>query len=780
MKHRIAWTALAGLTVALAGVAVSARTQTFLETNQDQFDKGTSDGVVATTLGTLRLGRALEDLLPETEGVDYIARCAEGPDGALYAVTGAGGRIYRAKDGKVTLYATLDDPYLFSVLADKNGDLYVGTGGTGRIWRVSPPQGDQKEPKAEAIFQDEAVAYIWDLAWLPDGSMAAATGDQGLLLRIRPNGRHEVLIDSKADHVLCLATAPDGTLFAGTDGEALVYRWAGGKAFVLYDAAENEITALTTDAQGNVYAAASTGAAGRTGGVTVRVQPPTEHSSGGGGRAEPAASTNADPSAPTPANNAITEIQKMVHTVQSARPTSGGASRGPQSSNGEGSSVYRLSPDGIATPLFDTGEPMILALAITGLPAAGGGQSDRLLVGTGNPARLYEVTLAHDGEEQARLANLDPKQVMAIAVAGDGRPVVATASPGRLYTLSEGHAKQGTYTSQVYDAGGSARWGALDWRGRTPGGTEIRLATRTGNVADPEKGFWSDWSKDATKSPAPVASPPARYIQFRVTMKTNDASQTPVLEQVEAAYLRTNERPRVLAIEEVVFNDREQRAQAIERFRQTLKARGDANNQNGGTPPPPPPPESSQPIRTLRWHAEDPNGDTLVYRVYFRGEGEPTWILLEDGLSRPEVVWDTATVADGWYEIKVVASDAPDHPAETAREDQRTSDPILVDNTDPLIEDLKTAVHKENGKGRAEVTFVARDATSRLTEAAYTVDSATDWHTIAPTDLLFDASRETFRFTVPGLSPGAHRIAVRAVDEANNRGHAAVTVVVEK
>ena len=337
MKHRIAWTALAGLAVALAAVAVSARTQTFLETNQDQFDKGTGDGVVTTTLGTLRLGRALEDLLPETEGVDYVARCVEGPDGALYAVTGAAGRIYRAKDGKVTLYATLQDPYLFSVLADKNGDLYVGTGGTGRIWRVTPPQGDQKDPQAEAIFQDDAAKYVWDLAWLPDGSMAAATGDQGRLLRIRPNGQHEVLIDSKADHVLCLAAAPDGTVYAGTDGEALVYRWAAGKAFVLYDAAENEVTALATDAQGNLYAAASTGTAGRVGGVTVQVQPTPKPPGAGGEEASPpppAATARRRPPAPPPPRLRRSSTPSSRPGRRPARPAPRGraaAARGPAS-----------------------------------------------------------------------------------------------------------------------------------------------------------------------------------------------------------------------------------------------------------------------------------------------------------------------------------------------------------------------------------------------------------------------------------------------------------------
>jgi len=767
LARRPASLVLAAAVLAASAAVLSARTETFLETNQAQFDKGEFKGLVATNLGRLRLGRALDNLLAETEGVEYVARCAVGPDGALYAVTGGAGRIYRAKDGKVTLYATLPDAYLFSIVADKNGDLYVGSGGTaGRIWRIAPPAGGKKQPEAETVFEDPAVKYVWDLAWLPDGTLAAATGDQGRLLRIRPDGKADVLIDTKADHVLCLAVGPDGTLYAGTDGEALVYRWADGKPFVLYDAAENEITALAVDAAGNLYVGASSGEAGRRAGVTIRPsaapKPPAPAQGTGGGKSAASGSE----ARPTPVGTAAAEANKIAHTVRAAQKAraSGSSGASPQG----GSAVYRIDPDGIVTPLMDADEPLLLALAVVG---------DRLLVGTGGPARLYEVVLARDGEEQARLAELDPKQVMAIAVGGDGRPVVATAGPGRLYVLSEGYARQGTYTSQVYDAGGSARWGLLDWRAAAPEGTEVALATRTGNVRDPEKGMWSPWSKAATKPPAAIASPPARFIQFRVTMKTARPDRTPVLEQFEAAYRRANERPRVLEITEVAFDEETGRAQAVERFRQAMKQRAQ-NPAARGSPPRPPAPEGSQPIRILRWKAEDPNGDRLRYRLYFRGQGEKRWILLEEDLARPEFAWNTATVADGWYELKVVATDAPDNPADEAKTDERVSDPILVDNTAPAIENLRVKVEKAERGGRAVVTFTARDAASRLTEAAYTVDSADRWQTLAPEDGIFDASTETFRFTVEGLAPGPHRIAVRAVDEGNNRGHAAAAVEV--
>jgi len=761
---------VAAAATAFAAVA-SAKTQTFLETNEDQFAKGEADGVVATSLGTLRLGRDLESLLAETEGVDYVARLAEGPDGSVYAVTGGTGRIYRAKGGKVSLFATLDDHYLFSVVVDKNGDLYVGSGGTkGRVWRVTPQE--KGDPKAELIFEADDVKYVWDLAWLADGSLAAATGDEGKLYRIQPNRKAEVLIDTEADHILCLAAGPDGKLYAGTDGEAVVYRWADKKAFILYDAAEKEITALATDADGNLYVGTSSGKAGRTGGVIIKVAPPRPASGAkpASGAATPT-TTEGDASAspkPSPIGTALAQALKLANTVKAARPT--GPPDAAKRPTPTGAAVYRITPEGIVSSLFSARDAMILALA-----AADG----RLLVGTGLKGRVQEVSLADDGKDRATLATIDPKQVMTLLVTKEGRTIVGSAGPGRLYTLSKGRTKEGTYTSQVYDAGGSATWGTLEWRGTTPGGTQTRIATRSGNVRDPEKGMWSDWSRDQTTSPGGVASPVARFLQFRVTMRTNDADTTPVLEQLEAAYLRANEPPKILSITEVISRDRQTRAQAVERFRLAMQGRSQGTQKSGPTPQPPPP-EGSQPIRILRWRATDPNGDTLRYDVYFRGQGEPKWVRLDRNLARPEYAWDTATVADGWYEIKVVASDRHDRPAQTAREASRTSDPILVDNTAPVIEKVQVKVRKGDDGAEAEVTFTARDAVSRLTGAAYTVDSATEWHTLAPTDGLFDGRTEAFRFTVKGLDPGPHRIGIRAADEANNRGHAAKTLTVEE
>jgi hypothetical protein len=795
------------LAAALAAANASAKTQTFLGTTEEQFGQGKADGIVWTSLGALRLGRAMESLLAQTDGVEYVARMAEGPDGAVYAVTGGAGRIYRIKDGKAAVFATLEDKFLFSVAVDKNGDLYVGSGGTkGRVWHVAPQA--KGEPKAAVFFEGpkDEIRYVWDLAWMKDGALAAATGDKGQLLRITRDKKSEVLVKAESHHFLCVLAAPDGTLYAGTDEGALVYRWADKKTFILYDADEAEITALALDPSGNLYAAASGGAGGRGGGVEIPPEPPKPPTPAPGGPSpaaqpkdlpkEPAKEAPKDAAKDTPGGASPGPVKDAPREKIEVGPDAAGAKEGagkpesptasaalamaqklsesrgggppaPRGPGKGGASVYRITPEGIVTRIFEPRDAMILALAVC---------DNKVLVGTGKNGRVYEVAI-QPSEEEACVVTVDPKQVMSLLAARDGRIVVGSAGPGRLYTLSKGFAKEGTFTSMVYDAVGSARWGAVEWRGRTPDGTEIQLAARTGNVRDPDKGPWSDWSKAASKSPGRLDAPPARFIQFRVTMRSRGDGATPVLDQFEAAYARTNEAPKVLAISEVPSPAQAARAQAMERMRQELKARAKPGAAPSAAPPAPPPPEGAQTMRFFTWQAADPNNDALRYNLYFRGEGEPRWILIDKDLARAEYAWDTTTVADGWYELKVVASDRLDNPPETALEGSRVSDPILVDNTAPIIDKVDLQV---KAGGEVEVRLAARDATSNLAEAAWSVDSAMDWVALAPTDGIFDAKQKEFRFTVRRLDPGAHRLAVRVSDAAQNVAHAAQVLTIAK
>ncbi len=71
-------------------------------------------------------------------------------------------------------------------------------------------------------------------------------------------------------------------------------------------------------------------------------------------------------------------------------------------------------------------------------------------------------------------------------------------------------------------------------------------------------------------------------------------------------------------------------------------------------------------LQTLVWKADDENDDDLMYDVLYRREGETTWKTLRKALTEPILVWDTTTVPNGTYFVRIVASDAPSNPAGTA------------------------------------------------------------------------------------------------------------------
>ncbi len=104
-----------------------------------------------------------------------------------------------------------------------------------------------------------------------------------------------------------------------------------------------------------------------------------------------------------------------------------------------------------------------------------------------------------------------------------------TALTGITYT-------SGTLISRILDTDGAAQWGNIAWTATTPPSTTLTLYTRSGNTTNPDDGTWSNWSTAYTSSPAPISSPLARYIQYRVDLATTDPYTTPVLYDVSLEY----------------------------------------------------------------------------------------------------------------------------------------------------------------------------------------------------------------------------------------------------
>jgi hypothetical protein len=175
--------------------------------------------------------------------------------------------------------------------------------------------------------------------------------------------------------------------------------------------------------------------------------------------------------------------------------------------------------------------------------------------------------------------------------------------------------------------------------------------------------------------------------------------------------------------------------------------------------------------QSVLWAAHDDNEDDLKYSVYFRGENEHDWRLLKDNLDQKFYSWDTTTMPDGAYYLKVVASDQASNPPAVALKTERESERFEIDNTPPTIEKLEasaTGMNADRSMGTSyDFQFVAVDTFSSIERAQYSVDGG-DWVLLMPVGGISDNRTENYSFTVRGLAPGEHTIAVRAYDRFEN------------
>jgi hypothetical protein len=334
------------------------------------------------------------------------------------------------------------------------------------------------------------------------------------------------------------------------------------------------------------------------------------------------------------------------------------------------------------------------------------------------------------------------------------------ANTGGVASMSAGYATEGTYTSAVLDATQISRFGKLQLHGSLPAGTSLRVQTRSGNVKVADEKGWSKWSQPVAATEfLDVTAPAARFLQYRLTFKSTKPDATALVEDVNVAYQVPNLPPVLKSIKITPNPD----APAV------------AVTPGGGPVADETPRIASARKQTIAWEASDPNADALQYSLYFRRGSTGPWIPLKEKLTDAQFEWDTRSVADGRYAVKVVASDARANATGQGRTTSRVSDPVLVDNTPPAVGNVKW-----QQKGEAiEVTLRAVDRTSVVAALDYAVDANRDWQAVLPSDNIFDSPEETASFAVRGLGAGPHQIALRATDAKGNQAFETVLVTVE-
>jgi len=145
---------------------------------------------------------------------------------------------------------------------------------------------------------------------------------------------------------------------------------------------------------------------------------------------------------------------------------------------------------------------------------------------------------------------------------------------------------------------------------------------------------------------------------------------------------------------------------------------------------------------------------------------------LKDHIRENFYTVDGASLADGRYVFKIVASDAPDNPPGTALSSERISEPVDLDNTPPTIRLVNSAQIAGN---HARAVFDVDDSTGRIKRADVSIDGG-PWHEVFPDDGIADSQRERYSLDVLVSGPGEHTISLRAFDNSNNVGSISVVV----
>jgi sugar lactone lactonase YvrE len=712
--------------LACGSTATYAALPTFWQVSTEaELLRGEVENLAIDSFGRLTLGPTTATVYDAS--APFLWTVVTAPDGSLYAGSGNEGQVYRIdSSGRGSVFFDSDELEVHAIAPGPGGGAYVGTSPDGRIYKVDASG-------KGAVFFDPADRYIWSLVVDRSGNIFAATGDKGVIYKITPDGKGAPFYETKATHAMTLAFDREGRLLAGTESPGRVFRIdASGKPFVLLDSSYTEIRTIRVDGGGNIYVAA---VSGRTGG-------------GGGGPS----------SAPEPAVQMLTpSVSTEITVVAIAESPVSPAQPAPASPSRSGPSagaLFRILPDGASDLIWESREDLPYDVAFE----PGGA----LLLATGNKGKVYR--LSGDPLQPTLVARVNAQQVTSLLPEREGRVVVATSNPGRLLRLSSTRADRGTYTSDVRDAQTVAMWGTIKWQEGSGGRVEI--ATRSGNTRTPDE-TWSDWTTPyPDRDGSPITSPRARYLQWRAVLIAA-RGDSPYLTSVTAAYLPRNLRPRVTSITihppGTVFQRPFPVDPEIAGFEGDLPERRAAAAQGSTAAPPSLGRRAYQKgLLTIVWRAEDDNRDDLAYDVLYRREGETSWKALKRAMSEAILVWDTSSVPNGRYFVRVVAADMPSNSPATALTGAMESTSFDIDNTPPAI--TVTAVRRE--ASRLTITFEVRDANSSVQKIDYSLDGDR-WQTVYPKDGIADSRFEQFELVLDG-DAGARGVILRASDALNN------------
>jgi hypothetical protein len=607
----------------------------------------------------------------------------------------------------------LETASAWAAAKDDQGHVWVGTGDEGVLVRVAPDGTTHRFATGGRL--------VTAVAALPGGACLAAVFPGSHLVRATPDGKVERVGTLEARYVWALAPVPGpaeggARVLAATGDPGAVFSVdlpGGAKkvADVLDDHARCLLVAAPDDL---LVGTAGKGLVLRISGGRTRVLRDLDESEVVGlalvGK-DVLVGANQDL-----AGGNVDDVASLLAAMTQPSPTERGRSPAPRTALQSGS-VHRLEPDGVSTPLWRGERVPVLSLAPDGRGGA--------VAGTGASGRVLHV----DVEGARILADLPQPEVSVVLAGPKGAEILVASNPAVLHRRTEAP-PAGAYTSAPLDAGTTAAFGRVAVVGRGLRSPEVR----GGETSEPDP-TWTPWQAlegfDGTAGQARLT---ARRIQVRVRLEGPDAH----LRRLEAVAQPGNHAP---VVEDV----------AVARAKGASGAAGQ---------------------REVTWRASDPDRDAVVTTVEVRREGSSRWVALGPPAERTSIAWETAGWPDGVYEVRVTASDEAANPPGRGRRARAVSGPVRIDNRAPEVPEARAWV--EGGALRV-AGIVADRSAGRVVSVEAAVDGGT-WLPVGASDGMFDSPEERFEAAFPAPEGGGAEVVVRATDADGNRASFAVPV----
>ncbi|MBC8186096.1 hypothetical protein H8E88_33860 [candidate division KSB1 bacterium] len=685
---------------------------------------GDAEKISISSTGILSLSPQVKKIFDGNQ--PFIWDLVADSKGNLFAATGDGAKVIRiTANGKVDSIAHWSDSEVYALAIDNNGLLYAAISPDGKIYRFN------KNQKPE-LFAELKTKYIWDIIFDAKNNCYVATGDSGAIYKIDADGKKTTFFKSDETHIRCLSWDHEKNLLAGSFKIGYIFSInPSGKGIIVYDSNFEEISQIQTTFDGTIYAVAMNS---------------TKKSS--------LSNQTSDKSSAMKSTLKSEDFMAIVSTPV-GRKTAGN------------SGLLKIQPNGVIKNLWDKMDENVHSICLV---------KDGVLVGSGEQGRLYKI--AND-KKRTLLLKLSESQIVSLLKKPTGEIWLGASNLSAVYKLNSKFEKSGTYISPVIDAVSKTKWGTIQWEEKLNPGDKVQFYTRTGNTKKPNS-TWNSWKKaSGGKNPGIIKSKEARFMQWKVELKSKKPQTSPEIKKIKVSYLRLNLPPEISSIT----------VHPIQRkstYRQTTPMPLDypsisVSVQPGGVDQLPKETIRPQPYRRsltngyrrVSWRARDENKDQLIYSLYFRFKNDKNWLLLKKDLTRSSHTWDSRSMPDGNYQLKLIASDEKSNPLNATLSAEKISDRFIIDNSAPEIKNISL---NKSGADSLQVSFTVRDDLSAIKKVEFSLN-AQKWNWVYPKDQVCDTKEEMFSFRIKKPQPDYRIIVIKATDKSENTGYGRVKLV---